>query len=265
MLQAMDKKNKYVTQAIIALVVLVGIFVINPFLIINTGEVGIKVSKITGNISSLNPGMHFVMPFVYRTTEYSVLIQKEERVSECSTADLQEIKVQLAINYRLDRKRIPAIHKDTEDRFRRIIIVPAIEESIKASTAMFKVGDIIQKRAELRKQTIETLSEKLKKRNIILVDVSITNITFSPEYSNEVEKKQIAEQQIATERNKKLQAEETAKRELILARADAEKNRLQRKSIDKNVIMLEWIRKWDGKLPTYQGGGNSIISLPKLK
>jgi len=51
---------------------------------------------------------------------------------------------------------------------------------------------------------------------------------------------------------------------LIVAEATAKSMRLQAEAINSNIIEYEKIKKWDGKLPQFQGsGGTPLINLSK--
>jgi len=49
----------------------------------------------------------------------------------------------------------------------------------------------------------------------------------------------------------------------IKADAEAYYNRTIAASLSTLIVQEDWIEKWDGKLPTYSGGGIPLISLPK--
>ena len=47
-----------------------------------------------------------------------------------------------------------------------------------------------------------------------------------------------------------------------LAEAQAKANELLSRSITATLVQYEIAKKWDGKLPTYSGGGTPMIQLP---
>jgi hypothetical protein len=53
---------------------------------------------------------------------------------------------------------------------------------------------------------------------------------------------------------------------VIRAKGQAEANRLLQSNLTEVMLQYEVVKKWDGKLPVYQGsGGNSIINVPTIK
>ena len=57
------------------------------------------------------------------------------------------------------------------------------------------------------------------------------------------------------------EAEGHAKSVLIKAKAEAEANRLLNQSMSPTLVDYFKVEKWDGKLPTYTGGGNTMFTL----
>ncbi len=244
----------------IGVAIFIAIIIINPIVIVGAGERGVVFSRLTGvQAEPMGEGINVVVPFVESVEMYDVKTKKYVRESDCSTADLQDIKVRLAINYKLDVKKVAQVHQEIGEYYESKVIYPSMEESIKASTAQFKIEEVITKRQELRKKTTSILTEKLKGYGILLQDVSIMNISFSEKYTQSVEEKQIQEQRIKTREYERKQAEEEGKRRRVLADAQAYEQRKLRQNTNKDIIALEWIKKWDGKLPTYMGGDNRIL------
>jgi regulator of protease activity HflC (stomatin/prohibitin superfamily) len=92
--------------------------------------------------------------------------------------------------------------------------------------------------------------------NIVIDSFNIINLTFSEEYSNAIEEKQVAEQKLATA---KLEAEA----KLVEAEAMKKSNELLKQSLTDELIMKQFIEKWDGKLPQVMGESTSVV-MPDL-
>jgi len=89
---------------------------------------------------------------------------------------------------------------------------------------------------------------------------------------------QYLQSDIQTAINKKFTAEQEQqaqkvknKTEIEKAKADAEAAKTRQSSIEAQTKLLEmenqkaWIEKWDGKMPSVQAGGNSMIQIPTQK
>jgi len=91
--------------------------------------------------------------------------------------------------------------------------------------------------------------------------VSITNLSFSPEFDKAIEEKQVAEQRSLKAKFEQDKAKTDSQTQIIKAQAEGEKQRLLQKSLDQRLLSKMWIEKWDGKLPTYMLGNQSSLLL----
>ena len=93
--------------------------------------------------------------------------------------------------------------------------------------------------------------------------VSLTNFTFSEEFNKAIEQKQVAQQTAEKQKYVLDQARLEAETAITKAKGVAEANRVSAQALQsqggKLVLAKEWIEKWDGHLPTVQGGGGSMI------
>jgi len=244
--------------ALIVLVVVL-LFMVNPFIVIGAGEAGVVISKISGvKQKFLGEGMHFIIPVIDKVKVYDVKVQKYESESESSTSDLQEVRVKLAINFKIDQQKITLLHQEIGEDYQFKVINPALEESIKAASAKFKIEEMISRRAELRELTFTNLKEKLSRYYILLETINIVNIGFSEAYAVSVEKKQIASENVKTAAFNVAEEIEKTKKNKI----EAEGKQAMARAIDDRILKLEWIKKWDGKLPTYMGTGQTLMNIP---
>ena len=141
------------------------------------------------------------------------------------------------------------------------IIVPSIQEAVKATTAKFNAQELIEKREQVSNDTRLLLVEKLQKWDIVVDAFSVMNFKFSPEFEKAVEQKQVAQQQALEQKNVLEKVQYEAQQKVASATAEATAIRIQAEAISKqggrDYISLKWIEKWDGKLPTITAGSNT--------
>jgi len=137
-------------------------------------------------------------------------------------ADLQTVHITLRLLYRPDVEHLSTLHSnlgpDYDDR-----VLPSIgNEVLKAVVAQYDAGTLITQREDVSGKIVSALTRRAAEFNIILDDVSITHLTFSPEFTHAIEAKQVA-QQIA-ERSKYVVArsEQEKKAAVIKASGEAE-------------------------------------------
>ena len=247
--EGMTKRNKIIVAAIAAVIVVIGF--LSSVKVVGTGQVGVvtQYGKVTGR--ELDEGLSFVFPFgVQKVTIYDVKLQKQTVDSKAASSDLQDVSSQIVLNYNLRRENISKLHQSIGDTYEDKVITPAINEVFKAASAKYNASELISKRNELKSTTQNIISERLTKYGITVDELSITNFEFSSNFSKAIEDKQVAQQNA-----------ERAKFNLEAAKTDAEAQKAQRETLSQEYLQKQAIEKWDGKMPTYMGGG-AVFNIP---
>jgi regulator of protease activity HflC (stomatin/prohibitin superfamily) len=224
--------------------------------IVDPGEVGVEVLFGTVQRYSEN-GIHLKNPLA-QVFIFDVKTQRVQQHSDAASQDLQQVQIETVINYRLDATRIPELYTRVGYDYLHKVVHPSIQESTKAATALYRVEDVIVRRHEVKQRILETLRANLEDYFIIIEDVHIQDITFSPEFNKVVEEKQIEEQKIKIAEYRRQQAEQEKERIILEAQAEGERQRLLRINTSREVVDLKWIEKWDGTLPQTMMGGSAI-------
>lgn len=232
---------------IAALIVLVGF---NSFVIINPGQAGVLSILGKAQDGVLLEGLHFRPPLVSNVDVYDVTVQKFEVPAESSTKDLQDLKASFAINFRLDPIQVVDIRR-TQGTLQNIvskIIAPQTQESFKIAAARRTVEEAITKRSELKEDFDNALVSRLDKYGIIVLDTSVVDLTFSPEFARAVEEKQIAEQRSQRAVYIAREAEQQAQADINRAKGKAEAQRLLAETLKAQggelVLQKEAIEAW---------------------
>jgi regulator of protease activity HflC (stomatin/prohibitin superfamily) len=97
--------------------------------------------------------------------------------------------------------------------------------------------------------------------NITVSNISLVNFGFSPEYQKAIEAKVISVQQTAKAQQDLERIKVEAASRIAQADGEAKAIAIQAAAIQsnggENYVKLQWIEKWDGKLPTTVLGGDS--------
>lgn len=229
---------------------------------VSAGNVGVTFNMLSGSTKAYSQGTYLKLPFVVSVVHFDVKTLRNDIKADSASKDLQKVRVHVVINYHLDYTKVNDLYVRVGKDYVSKIIVPAVNESVKASTAQFPVEEIIVKREDVKNMIEEALKTRLAVYNIILESVNLVDISFDEEFSKVVEEKQIEEQKIKTAEYKKKQAEQEKLTTILEAEGEARKQELLRASISKDTIMMKWIDKWDGKLPTYMMGDKTMMMVP---
>jgi regulator of protease activity HflC (stomatin/prohibitin superfamily) len=230
-----------------ALLVLIGL---NSFVIINPGQAGVLSVLGKAQDGALLEGLHYRPPFVSSVDIYDVTVQKFEVPAQSSTKDLQDLSASFAINFRLDPTQVVQIRR-TQGSLQNIvakIIAPQTQESFKIAAARRTVEEAITKRSELKEDFDNALDSRLQKYGIIVLDTSVVDLNFSPEFARAVEEKQIAEQRAQRAVYVAQEAEQQAQSDINRAKGKAEAQRLLAETLKAQggtlVLQKEAIEAW---------------------
>lgn len=235
----------------IALILAAVIITLSCISTVPTGHTGILTTFGRVEDKNLPEGMNFHAPWQSITT----MTNKEQTSTEtnvCFSADLQEVAYTYTTKHSLLASAAPNIYKTVGTDYYNILIVPQVNNAIKAEFGLVEAENMTELRTQLQKNINEKVQAFANKYGIN-VTVVIDDFDFSDAYTNAIEAKQVAEQealrdktqqQMETERARqqaertKIQAENDAAIREINANADAEAARIKAQA-DFEVAQLE--------------------------
>ena len=275
--------------AFIAAIVAVIIVAASCFTVVPAGHTGVVVNMGRVSETVLQEGFHFKTPFVQEIVQIDNRIVKLEVATDAFSKDLQTVSTVLAVNYRIAKDMSYSIYKEVGSNFESVLVMPAVNEVLKAVVAKYTASDLVASRSEVSVMLDEELNGKLNARGIFIEDLNIIDWDFSAEYIAAVEAKQVAEQNLIktkteqeeqiviaeAEAKKKRIAEADSDTAIIAAKAEAERirieaeataeaNRTIAESLNDAILRNKTIEKWDGQLPRVTAGEGStpMISVP---
>jgi regulator of protease activity HflC (stomatin/prohibitin superfamily) len=230
--------------AILMTIVGAGLVFIEPF------EAGVVVTVLgQGGMrpEPLDAGLHWIVPFIERVELYPISTQTYTMARttsegetggdftvESRTSDGQRIFVDSSVIYQIDPSRVTDIHRTWQNRYESDLIQPQIRGTIRDAVSQYRVDEVLStKRFEMATQITEALEKIFAENGLTLIDFVLRDITFTDEYAQSIEQKQIAEQQalqakfvVETKRQEAEQARQVAQGQadavVIAAKGDAE-------------------------------------------
>ncbi|RAQ48388.1 primosomal protein [Arthrospira sp. O9.13F] len=255
---------------IVALAILIGL---NSFVIINPGQAAVLSILGKAQDGALLEGLHFKPPIISAVDIYDVTVQKFEVPAQSSTKDLQQLSASFAINFRLDPVNVVQVRREqgTLQNVVSKIVAPQTQESFKIAAAKRTIEEAITQREELKADFDEALVSRLDKYGIIVLDTSVVDLTFSPEFARAVEEKQIAEQRARRAVYVAKEAEQQAQADINRAKGRAEAQRLLAETLKAQggelVLQKEAIDAWrqgGSQMPKVLILGDSKSKVPFL-
>jgi regulator of protease activity HflC (stomatin/prohibitin superfamily) len=235
------------------------------FTIISAGHTGVQVTFGEVNMTPLSEGVHFVNP-LSSIKDVDVRLQKSQLSgASAGTKDLQQVHTDIVVQYRLSANKVPHIYKEFGLNVDDKVLGPGINEAFKSITGHYTSEELITKRDEVSLAITEHLRTKMAPFNIDVSGVSLVNFGFSAEYQKAIEAKVIATQAKLKAEQDLARIEVEAKSRVAQAEGEAKAISIQAQAIQsnggQNYVQLQWIEKWNGKLPDTVVNGQSGMML----
>lgn len=129
---------------------------------VGVGEVGIKTRFGATIGRPLSPGIAVHFPYIETISIMDTKIKKIEVDANSASKDLQTVSSKIALNYSVSLKEADSLFKEVGVNYEDIIVKPAIQESVKAATALYTAEELITKRQEVSQKMQENINNKIK-------------------------------------------------------------------------------------------------------
>jgi len=254
------KGNAKRKTLVISGVLLLLLLVVNPFVTVGAGQRAVIFSLQGGTKNrQLGEGIHFIVPFVERAIFYDVRTQTytmsttswegELRGDDSLTAltsDGQIVKIDISVRFHPDAENIYRLHQKIGQDYANKIIRPNTRSQVRVVIARFPVNDVYAARREQIEQEISaSLRKSLAQNDIVLDEVLLRDVQFSPAFAAAIEQKQIAQQNAQRMQYVLQKAEKEKQQKILEAQGDARSIQLRGRAIAQNtrVVQYEYARK----------------------
>lgn len=259
---------KGIFAAVIFLCLIVLMAMGNPIAIVGVGERGVKVTLGKTSPESFTEGVHFVTPFISKMHKMDVKTQKSNVATIVFTKDIQQARLEYIVNYNLQPDSVHKMFREVGTDYVSKIVTPVVEGTVKNVVGEWNASDLISNRSKATTTILSQLKEQLSDNYINVTDFQITNIDYSDSFEKAIEAKVTAEQEALQAKNQTVKVQEEAKQKILTAEAEAKSIQLKAQALANNrqLVELEYAKKWDGKLPQYVLGNSiPLINMGQVK
>ncbi|MGA9756050.1 MAG: prohibitin family protein [Desulfobaccales bacterium] len=270
------KKPRPRNDGMLILLIIILILGWSTFVIVPAGHRGVVLWWGSVEKRIMGEGLNFIVPVAERVIKVDVKVQPHPfKEIDASSKEYQNVKMTGMMNFHIDPAYVNDLYQKVGLDFADKVIDPAFNDFVKEVVPTYPIGEILPKREEIRKRAMTKLGDNLARYHIIVDDIYFANIRFSPEYEGAIEAKQVAQQQVETQRQvlaqREIEAQQkvaTAKGEaesiLVVAQGQAKANDALSRSITPILVQYKGIEKWNGILPQVSGGAVPFIDLGKM-
>ena len=278
---AAGKRIIYTMFCIVAAFILVPTCVVRCTRV-DSAEVGIKFSKLSvtdqGKLDATTcSGFVFYNPITTDVYTYPTYIQRVDYDPfTVTTRDAAVFTMDPVLAYQLNRARAIDVFtkyrvslEDIESGYMRT----AIYDAYRITANQYTSDELMASRAKFEAEVRAMLDASLSSEGFLVTEFT-SHINPPQSLQAAIDAKNQAIQESLKAENEVKKADANAKIAIAKAKGEAEAmkikadaeayyNRTISASLSEKIIQEDWIEKWDGKLPTYQGGGTPLITLPK--
>lgn len=236
--------------------VLLGIALASTFFVqVPVGERGVLLRLGAVQERILGEGLHVLPPGIFSVKPLSVRVQSHFQKSEAATRDLQDVKIDLVVQWHLPADRVQHIYQnlgDLED-ISAAVLEPLVEDSLKSIVAALTAEQLITERPTFRANLEALLAERLSSFDLVLDGADLVQLDFSSRFRAAVEAKQVAEQDSRKAAFEAVKAQRQAAARVYLAEGEAKAQELLQKGLSGKLLSRQAIEKWDGQMPLVVG------------
>ena len=239
--------------------------------------------------TSLEEGLHFVVPFRDQVMPVEVRTQKVVVSATSASKDLQEVSTEVALNYHIRPEAVQLLYRQLGYDYANRVILPAIQESVKQVTARFNAEELITHRETVKNQIEQQIQARLANYNIVLETLSITEFQFSTQFTKAIEAKVEAQQRALQAQNElrriQIEANQTEAKAIgeqraaiaqatglkqanvLKAEGESEAISIIDQQLRQSPTYLEWLKaqRWDGQLPLVLSSGGGQGATPFIE
>lgn len=233
----------------------------NSIFTVEGGHKAVMYNRITGMKETVySEGLNFNIPWFERPYIYDIRTRPCNLQTLTGSKDLQMVTIGVRVLHKPNPKMLVSIYQRLGKNYDERILPSLMNECAKSVVAKYNANELLTKREAVSADISRELSKRASYFNVILDDVAITHLSFSPEYARAVEAKQVAQQDAERAKYIVIGAQQEKQTIITKARGEAESAQLIGLSVKKNPGFMK-LRRIDAArdiADIVSGSGNKV-------
>lgn len=202
---------------------------------VDGGHRAVVFNRITGMKKHVyGEGLNFNIPWFEWPYIYDIRTRPCNLQTLTGSKDLQMVTIGVRVLHKPDPTQLVWIYQHLGKNYDERILPSLMNECAKAVVAKYNASELLTKRSQVSADISRELMNRSKGFNVLLEDVAITHLAFSPEYSRAVEAKQVAQQDAERAKYIVIGAQQEKQTIITKAKGEAESAELIGQSVKKN-------------------------------
>ncbi|EAU01179.1 MULTISPECIES: prohibitin family protein [Campylobacter] len=241
--------GKFGTLAYIIIAIIAVLVITQPFVVINSGEVGIKATAGKYEPNPLQPGFHFFVPFIQKVIvvdtrvrlinytsgeDMGESVQKSFqgsgagiiRKNSISVLDARNlpVSIDITVQYRLNPENAPQTIASWGLSWESKIVDPVVRDVVRSIAGKYTAEELPTKRNEIATQIDDSIRKDIDaqpNRPVELLAVQLREIILPEKVKEQIERVQIAKQEAERTKYEVERANQEALKKAALAEGTA--------------------------------------------
>jgi len=233
----------------------------NSVFTVQGGHRAVMFNRITGMKETVyDEGLNFNVPWFERPVVYDIRTRPCNLQTLTGSKDLQMVTIGVRVLHKPNANQLVWIYQTLGKNYDERILPSLMNECAKAVVAKYNANELLTKRDQVSADISRELSKRASQFNVVMEDVAITHLSFSPEYARAVEAKQVAQQDAERAKYIVIGAEQEKQTIITKARGEAQSASLIGLSVKKNPGFMK-LRRIDAArdiADIVSGSGNRV-------
>lgn len=232
------------------------------FTTIGANKVGIVYNPLKGGIQNYTLGQGYKMKSPL-TKVYKIDTEVNELTFEnisVQTNDSQYVNAIIKAQVKIDSAQAFEYFSKYRDKSLHDIssvLSATIQKQLETVTTQYNIMDVLgAKRDEIVNKSLELIQTELAKDGVNVLRITLVDTDAGAAIETAIANEAIAKKEAETAEYKKQKAELEGEAKVIEAQKEKEANELISKTLTEELLLEQFIEKWNGELPKVSGGNN---------